>query len=267
MCEKHNLDTFSKMDPPRQVSRRGPGTGPVFRTFKKSAMHSFSASNSFSIRTPSVPLGMGIPPLMIAQAQLLPQSSNTPAPAAINAAADVAPVIVIVPPTTPAFNTVTNRPRIIPDQSSIMKTSDATSVDLKKKSAGLFNVDAELNPRSRGNRGIRTSGIHKVEDAAVIAAAIATLNRTTCLKDLVERKTVDRKTEACKIEKPKQGRRQQGKPRRSSVSIEKVISLACQRIDQQHYSFTLFTRLLFLSYILFWAFNLTLCTVLCCAIN
>ena len=114
-----------------------------------------------------------------------------------------------------------------------MKPNDVTSIDLKKKSAGLFNVDADLNPRSRGNRGIRTSGIHKVEDAAVIAAANATLNRNVCLKDMVETKIG-----ACKIDKTKQVRRHHGNPRRSSVSIDKVITFACQRVDQRHHIFT-----------------------------
>lgn len=42
------------MDPPRQVSRRGPGSGPVFRTFKKLPTPSYSPHN-FSTTSRSLP--------------------------------------------------------------------------------------------------------------------------------------------------------------------------------------------------------------------
>ena len=221
------------MDPPRQVSRRGPGTGPVFRTFKKSAMHSFSAGNSFSIRTSSVPPGVVLPPRVIAPASLLPRfKCGPPAPSAVVVAATppAAPITVIVAPVPRVVDPVNKRARMNSDKSNMINARDVTLYSQKIKPLEDFNMDAVLNPRSRGNRGIRTSGIHKVEDAAVIAAANATLLRNASVKDLIERKT-----DSCKTDRPKRVRRQQGKPRRLSASTEKVKRLVYPRSAYQHH--------------------------------
>ena len=193
------------MDPPRQVSRRGPGTGPVFRTFKKSSVPSFASGPNSSIRTISALPGLRVTPNFFAPLPVL-QCPVEKAPVPL-AEIVVSPLLVVSPPI--------KRDRINADQRNIINMRDTTLSDLKRSSSHLSDVDIVLNPRLRGNRGIRTSGIHKADDSDVIAAVAASLNKNSIVEGIKSGKSM--KTVA-----PKRIKKIIVKPRRVSASTEKV---------------------------------------------
>ena len=193
------------MDPPRQVSRRGPGTGPVFRTFKKSYVPSFppghpsSSFSTFNRAISSLPVSDGpvlprvIPSLQQVQrdepllsvdpaavasiAHSMEKSSMLSSIASDNHLRQTASTAASTVPsrsTTP----IAKRAKTNSDQSNIISLNRIASLEKKKWN----NEDLILDPRTRGNRGIRTSGVHKNDELALIQSAQRnSANRTSCL--------------------------------------------------------------------------------------
>lgn len=199
------------MDPPRQVSRRGPGSGPVFRTFKKQPTSASSSSHQSvapaslqSNRVATLPLCVAEVPPVSDKGNCMPFTLPKPVD-------DVAPSI----------HQPTKRHRTIPELGSIVNTKDSNRIALRRNSIKK-DRDEELilDPRARGNRGIRTSGTHKIEEAdiwasTVVAKSLQKIASPDCTKD---------KSAAQRLKKLKQNqvRRQQEKLRRLSAASDKV---------------------------------------------
>jgi hypothetical protein len=149
-----------EMDPPRQVSRRGPGTGPVFRTFKKSAS-SFSATQS-STHPPSLHSSINsssssarvqtphqiIPTPKIQVAPNVTKSSSNPPPKAI-----ALPGVPYMP-----------RKNITFDKRNAINAEEDIKYVENKRAKKEADSDIVLDARLRGNRGVRTSGDLKSDE-------------------------------------------------------------------------------------------------------
>lgn len=149
------------MDPPRQVSRRGPGTGPVFRTFKKSTS-SFAATQSSnhpssfhsSTNSSSSSGRVQIPH------PIIPNSIIKVAPNVTNLLSNPPLKSIALPgvPYMPRKNMTSDK------RNAINAEEDIKYIESKgAKSEADFAV--VLNARLRGNRGMRTSGDLKSDES------------------------------------------------------------------------------------------------------
>ena len=198
------------MDPPRQVSRRGPGSGPVFRTFKKQST-SASSSGHHSAAPASLQSNR-IATLPSCVADVPPSSEKG------NCVSFTPPILV--EDVSPFIHLPTKRHRTNPEIGSIVNTKESNRIALRRSS---MKKDREeeliLDPRARGNRGIRTSGTHKIEEAAVWASTVGV---TSLHKNASPDCTKDSNAERIRKIKRKDLRRQQDKLRRLAAASDKV---------------------------------------------
>lgn len=199
------------MDPPRQVSRRGPGSGPVFRTFKKQPTSASSSGHHSAAPASLQSNRMTTLPSCVAEFPPLSENNNCMPFTMPKPVEDVVSLIHLP----------TKRHRTNQEIGNTVNTKDSNRIALRRNSVKKDpDEDIILDPRARGNRGIRTSGTHKIEEAAVWASTVSVKSvhknaSPDCTKDII----ADRFK---KSSKQKNLRRQQDKLRRLSAASDKV---------------------------------------------
>lgn len=213
------------MDPPRQVSRRGPGSGPVFRTFKKQPTSASSSGHHSAAPASLQSNRMATLPSCVAEFPPLSDNINC-MPFTLPKQVDDVVSLIHLP---------TKRHRTNQEIGSTVNTKDSNRIALRRNSVKKDREeDILLDPRARGNRGIRTSGTHKIEEAAVWASTVSvkSLHKNAspdCTRDPI----ADRLK---KLGKQKL-RRQQDKLRRLSAASDKVKPSSIE-IDRQFLTIT-----------------------------
>jgi hypothetical protein len=161
-----------EMDPPRQVSRRGPGTGPVFRTFKKSTS-SFSATQS-STHPPSLHSSINSSSSS-ARVQTPHQIIPTPK---VQVALNVTKLSPNPPPKAIALPGVPYMPRknITFDKRNAINAEEDIKYVENRRAKKEAEFDVVLDTRLRGNRGVRTSGDLSLKNTSMKAATTTVIS-------------------------------------------------------------------------------------------